>query len=57
MMPQKGRKKSLGLIKLNYEKDYARVSWDFLEDMLLTRGFGSKWINWFMSSERRFNLY
>jgi hypothetical protein len=30
-------------------RGYARVSCDFLEEMLSTRGFGSKWRNWFMS--------
>jgi hypothetical protein len=44
----KGKKKGL-VLKLNYEKAYDRVSCDFLEEMLSTRGFGSKWRNWFMS--------
>jgi hypothetical protein len=34
---------------LNYEKAYGRVSWHFLEEMLVTRGFGSKWIAWVLS--------
>ena len=42
---------SSGLIlKLDYEKGYDRVSWDFLKEMLLSRGFGSKWVGWVMST-------
>ena len=41
------RKKDSGVIlKLDYEKAYDRVSWDFLEEMLTSRGFGPKWISW-----------
>jgi hypothetical protein len=37
------RKKEKGLVlKLDYEKEYDRVSWTFLEEMLVTRGFCSK---------------
>ena len=38
------------ILKLDYEKAYDRVSWDFLKEMLLSRGFGSKWVGWVMSS-------
>jgi hypothetical protein len=30
------------VIKLDYEKAYDRVCWDFLEEMLSTRGFSSR---------------
>lgn len=41
------RKKESGIIlKLDYEKAYDRVSWKFLEEMLMTRGFGAKWRGW-----------
>ena len=33
------------ILNLDYEKAYDRVSWDFVEDMLQSRGFGSKWLN------------
>jgi len=39
------RSKEAGVIlKLDYENAYDRVSWSFLEDMLISRGFGDKWI-------------
>jgi hypothetical protein len=34
------------ILKLDYEKAYDRVDWDFLEEMLTSRGFGGKWIKW-----------
>lgn len=34
------------VIKLDYEKSYDRVSWDFLFEVLETRGFSNKWISW-----------
>lgn len=34
------------MLKLDYEKAYDRVSWEFLFEMLESRGFGSKWISW-----------
>jgi hypothetical protein len=37
------------ILKLDYEKAYDRVSWHFLEEMLVTGGFGSKWIAWVLS--------
>ena len=42
---------SQGLVlKLDYEKACARVSWEFLFDMLHSRGFRSKWISWIKST-------
>lgn len=41
------RNKEEGIVlKLDYEKAYDRVNWDFLEEMLRSRGFGEKWISW-----------
>jgi hypothetical protein len=44
---KKGQK---GLVlKLDYEKAYDRVDWQFLEEMMSIRGFGPKWRGWVMS--------
>ena len=41
------RNKESGIIlKLDYEKAYDRVSWDFIEEMLISRGFRAKWRSW-----------
>jgi hypothetical protein len=37
------------ILKLDYEKAYDRVDWDFLEEMLTSRGFGGKWIKWILN--------
>lgn len=34
------------LCKLDIEKAYDRVDWDFLSYMLRIMGFGSKWRRW-----------
>ena len=38
------------VLKLDYEKAYDRVSWNFLKEMLLSRGFGNKWVDWVIST-------
>jgi hypothetical protein len=43
----KNKEKGL-VLKLDYEKAYDRVNWHFLEEMLISRGFYSKWISWIM---------
>jgi len=41
------RNKESGIIlKLDYEKAYDRVSWDFIEEMLISRGFRAKRRSW-----------
>jgi hypothetical protein len=40
----KNKEKRL-ILKLDYEKAYDRVSWNFLEEMLFSRGFGAKWVS------------
>jgi hypothetical protein len=37
------------ILKLDYEKAYDRVRCQFLEEMLVSRCFGSKWIAWVLS--------
>jgi hypothetical protein len=34
------------VLKLDYEKAYDKVSWQFLLDILEKRGFEGKWLNW-----------
>ena len=41
------RKKQLGIIlKLDFEKAYDKVKWNFLFECLAARGFCAKWCNW-----------
>ncbi|KAK2640405.1 hypothetical protein Ddye_028200 [Dipteronia dyeriana] len=34
------------VVKLDFEKTYDSIDHDFLDDMLLAMGFGSKWRRW-----------
>jgi hypothetical protein len=34
------------VLKLDYEKAYDKVNWNFLLDVLRKRGFGQKWLAW-----------
>jgi hypothetical protein len=40
------------VLKLDYEKAYDRVNCQFLEEMLISRGSGNKWVNWVMKLVR-----
>ncbi|KAG7594034.1 Reverse transcriptase domain [Arabidopsis thaliana x Arabidopsis arenosa] len=44
---KKGRKGRM-LLKLDLEKAYDRVRWDFLEDTLKAARFPEKWVDWIM---------
>jgi Reverse transcriptase (RNA-dependent DNA polymerase) len=36
------------VLKVDFEKAYDRVNWDFIREILLSRGFGLTWTNWIM---------
>lgn len=38
------------ILKLDFEKAYDRVSWDFLEEVLTRKGFSELWIKWMMQA-------
>ena len=38
------------VLKLDFEKAYDKVQWDFLEKVMKDKGFSGRWINWVMSS-------
>ena len=42
----RNNKKQCLIVKLEFEKAYDSVSWDFLYYMLGTLGFGTKWVSW-----------
>ncbi|GJV34750.1 putative RNA-directed DNA polymerase, eukaryota, reverse transcriptase zinc-binding domain protein [Tanacetum coccineum] len=43
---KKKKKKKLMLFKVDFEKAFDTVSWKYLDHMLLSLGFGSKWRRW-----------
>ncbi|CAA7042576.1 unnamed protein product [Microthlaspi erraticum] len=47
-MRRKKGKKGWMLLKLDLEKAYDRIRWDFLEDTLRVARFPDKWVNWIM---------
>lgn len=40
------------MLKIDYEKTYDRVNWEFLNEVLSSRGFSNTWINWITSLTR-----
>ncbi|GKB77117.1 RNA-directed DNA polymerase, eukaryota [Tanacetum coccineum] len=45
----KSKKKQSLIFKVDFEKAYDSVRWDFLDDVLNFFGFGGKWCNWIQS--------
>lgn len=37
------------MVKLDLEKAYDRIRWDFLEDTITAAGLSPKWRSWIMS--------
>lgn len=53
------KEKILGIMcKLDIEKAYDHINWNFLFEMMMRMGFGSKWISWikFCVSTVRFSV-
>ncbi|GKF64642.1 RNA-directed DNA polymerase, eukaryota [Tanacetum coccineum] len=42
----KSKKKQTMIFKIDFEKAYVSVRWDYLDDVLEKFGFGSKWRGW-----------
>jgi mannosylglycoprotein endo-beta-mannosidase len=40
------------LFKIDFEKAYENIRWDFVEEVLTRKGFDSKLIEWIMSTVR-----
>nr|GEV49703.1 hypothetical protein [Tanacetum cinerariifolium] len=48
----KRKKRQLLVFKVDFEKAYDSVRWDFLDDILRKFGFGEKWCKWILSCLR-----
>jgi hypothetical protein len=45
------RKKQNGVIfKVDFEKAYDKVNWNFLHNMMIRKGFGDKWCDWVLKT-------
>jgi len=48
----RSKKPSGVLIKLDFEKAYDKVNWNFLEEVLHRKGFAETWIQWISKAVR-----
>lgn len=46
IMEHRSKKKEGVVLKLDFEKAYDHVDWDFLDKVLMKKGFGYKWRTW-----------
>jgi Reverse transcriptase (RNA-dependent DNA polymerase) len=37
------------VLKVDFDKAYDNVNWNFIREMLIRRGFGNKWVTWIMN--------
>lgn len=44
-------------VKVNFAKAFDMVDWDFLLDLLVTRGFWQRWIHWIIIILHSFKAY
>ena len=45
-MSQKKKKQSAIILKLDFEKAYDKVNWNFLQQTLRMKGFSQTWCKW-----------
>lgn len=45
-------KEEVFILKIDFEKAYDRVRWEFLEEILHKKGFDPKWTSWVMQLVR-----
>jgi hypothetical protein len=53
----RGTKSAGVIIKLDFEKAYDKVNWNFLEEVLSRKGFADTWIQWISKAVRGGRVY
>jgi hypothetical protein len=46
----KQRKQNGVIFKVDFEKAYDKVNWNFLHNMMIKKGFGDKWSDWVLKT-------